>query len=238
MIGEAEGWTIYDALADPRRARAAAPDALGRERAVERGHAALPLGPAPAAGMTGRSRCGRSASSSRTRRSCSASADPEGVPARRAGREPRARAAALPVRARVPEHRPAGRLVRVRGPAAWTRRSGSCRSTWRARATAGSWRSRSSGSDPEAFLDAPARARRGDRRAAHGARLGHRHPGVRARGAEHGGAGPADRRRRRADRADVRRPAGDGGARADRRPRRRTCANSCRRSRTSAPAGA
>ena len=41
-------------------------------------------------------------------------ADPEGVPARRAGRQPRARAAALPVRARLPAHRPDRRLVPVR----------------------------------------------------------------------------------------------------------------------------
>ena len=80
-------------------------------------------------------------------------ADPEGVPARRAGRQPGARAAALPVRARASRtspRSPAGTRSRA---ARSTRRSGSCRSTWPARATAGSSCSTSSPAAPSAVLD-------------------------------------------------------------------------------------
>ena len=127
------------------RARAAAPDAQRLRGDRGGGHAALPLG------RDGRRRAGRDRRRAagrgravefldRVRRG----ADPEGVPARRARRQPRARAAALPVRARLPEHRrrwPAGTSTRAGSS---TPRSASCRSTWRARATAGSWRSRRS----------------------------------------------------------------------------------------------
>ena len=81
-----------------------------------------------------------------------------------------------------------------------------------------------------------ARARRGHRRAAHGARLGGLRPGVLARRAEHGVAVDPDRERRRADRARVRRAARDAGDRADPRAAGRTCASGCSCSRTSAPA--
>ena len=146
VIGEADGWTVYDALADPAAGRELLHRMRsGAERDRRGGHAALPLGGVGGrrAGRDGRRAAGRRRAVElvdRVRRR----ADPEGVPACRAGREPRARAAALPVRARVPEHRrrwPAGTSSRA---ASSTRRWGSCRSTWRARATAGSWRWRSS----------------------------------------------------------------------------------------------
>ena len=240
VIGEAGGWTIYDALADPATGR----ELLHRMRSGSRGdrrggHAALPLG------RLGGRRAGRDRRRAAGRRRAvqlldrlRRGADPEGLPARGAGREPRARAAALPVRARVPEHRrrwPAGTSSRA---ASSTRRWGSCRSTWRARATAGSWRSRRSARIPDGLPGAPARARRGDRRAAHRAGLGQRQPRLRARRAVAGGAVAADRRRRRADRADLPRPAGDRRDRRRSRAAARTCARSCRRCRTSAPAAA
>ncbi len=119
VICTVDGWTVYDGLADPAFGR----ELLHRMRSdsevtVERGRARLPLG---AVGVRRARRDRRRAAGrrravqlvDRVRRH----ADPEGVPARGAGREPRARAAALPVRARVPQHRAAGRLVRVRGPA-------------------------------------------------------------------------------------------------------------------------
>ncbi len=221
VICAAEGWTVYDGLADPAFGR----ELLHRMRSdsevtVDEGVLGFHWAPSASsvAGRHGRRAAGRRRAVElvdRVRRR----ADPEGVPARGAGREPRARAAALPVRARVPQHRAAGRLVRLRGPAAWTRRSASCRSTWRARATAGSSCSTSSASDPDGLLEQRARARRGDGRAAHRARLGGLRPGVLARRAEHGVAVDPDRQRRRADRAGVRRAARDAGDRADPRPR-------------------
>ena len=74
VICTAEGWTVYDGLADPAFGR----ELLHRMRSDSevtgrRGRARLPLG---AVGLlersAARSTCGRSASSSPTRRSCSA----------------------------------------------------------------------------------------------------------------------------------------------------------------------
>ena len=76
------------------------------------------------------------------------------------------------------------------------------------------------GDDPERFVGAPARARRGHRPDAHRARLGPDRPGLRARGALRRDAGAADGHRRRGDRAAVHRPAARARGRADRRPRR------------------
>ena len=220
VIGNAGDWTVYDALADPAAGR----ELLHRmrrssEETVEEGTLRFSLG--RVGGRRAR-RDGRRAAGRRravelvggVRRG----ADPEGVPARRAGREPGARAAALPVRARVPQHRAARRLVRVRGPL-HRRHAGDPAGVPGGRprrlgARAGGDRVR-----PRRLPRPPARARRGDRRAAHGARLGQQQAGLRARPAEPGGAVAADRRRRRADRADLPRPAGERGGRADRRPR-------------------
>ena len=99
------------------RAGAAAPHAQRRRGERVGRRAAVPVG---GVGGRGPRRHGRRAAGrrravqlvDRVRRG----ADPEGLPAGGAGREPGARAAALPVRARVPEHRLAGRVVRVRGP--------------------------------------------------------------------------------------------------------------------------
>ena len=55
VIAEVDGWTVYDALADPAHgARAAAPDArLGRRRGASDGMLALPLGRERGAGVGG-----------------------------------------------------------------------------------------------------------------------------------------------------------------------------------------
>ncbi len=162
-------------------------------------------------------------------------ADPEGLPAGRAGREPRARAAALPVRARVPEHRLAGRVVRVRGPLRGRHAGhpagvpGGCSRGLGADARAAGHRSRRA-------AGRPARTRRGDRRPAHRAGVGQLVAGVRARRAEPGVAVAADGGRRRADRADLPRPPGDATRWPRSRAAGRTCARRCRRCRTSARA--
>ena len=119
VIAEADGWTVYDALADPAHApRAAAPDARRRRRAGRRGRRsrfrwARSGGAEPA--RHGRRAAGRRRAVElvdRLRRG----ADPEGVPARRAGRQPGARAAALPVRraaSRTSRRWPAGTSTRA-----------------------------------------------------------------------------------------------------------------------------
>ena len=163
-------------------------------------------------------------------------ADPQGVPAPRAGRQPRARDAALPDRARVPEHRPLagwyeyeGGLMDATLGVVQEYLAGRAR-----RLGAGARRARL---DPEALLDAPARARRGHRRDAHRAGLRRHRPGVRARGAERRGACRCSPRR------STRRSSGCSstcprrrGARADRRPRRGRPRAPAGCSRTSAPA--
>ena len=199
------------------RARAAAPDALERRRAGERRDARLPL-----VGRRGRRRDRRGAPGrrravqllDRVRRG----ADPEGVPARRAGREPGARAAALPVRARLPAHRADRGLVPVRGQADG-RHAGRAAGVPGRRDRRLGPRARRAVRRPRGVPREPARARRRDRRAAHRARLGGVRPGLRARAAEHGGAGDPHRDDRRGDRADLRRAARARGARPDPRPR-------------------
>ena len=118
VICAAEGFTVYDGLADPAFGR----ELLHRMRSdsevtVDEGVLGFHWAPSASSshGRHGRRAAGRGGAVElvdRVRRG----ADPEGVPARGAGREPRAGAAALPVRARVPQHRGAGRLVRLRGP--------------------------------------------------------------------------------------------------------------------------
>ena len=74
VICEVDGWTVYDALADPAHGRELLHRMrASRERQVRPGRVHLPLGArAPARGSAGPSTCARSASSSRTPRSCSA----------------------------------------------------------------------------------------------------------------------------------------------------------------------
>ena len=162
VICETGGWTVYDALADPAHGR----ELLHRMRQGDR----VPVEDgalrfhwaAERVRRRGRQRRGapdrRRAVEllGRVRRV----ADPQGVPARRAGREPRARAAALPVRARLPARRAARRAGTRSRAARSTRRSASCRSTWPARATAGSWRSTGSATIPRACSTACGRSAR------------------------------------------------------------------------------
>ena len=203
MICTAEGWTVYDGLADPAFGR----ELLHRMRSdseVTVDEGVLGFHWAPSASLVAR-RHGRRAAGRRRAVELvdrvQRLADPEGVPARGAGREPRARAAALPVRAR------ASRTSR-RWPAGTTSRAGCVD------ATLGILQEYLAGArdgwelvldelarDPDGLLEQRARARRGDGRAAHGARLGGLRPGVLARRAEHGVALDPDRERRRADRA-------------------------------------
>ena len=124
---------------------------LERRRAGERRDARLPL-----VGRRGRGRDGRGAPGrrravqllDRLRRD----ADPEGVPARRAGRQPGARAAALPVGARTSRtsrRSPAGTSTRA---GSWTPRSACCRSTSPARPDGWELALDALSADPEAFL--------------------------------------------------------------------------------------
>ena len=146
VILEADGWTVYDGLADPAVGpRAAAPHAPGRRRARGGRRGALPLGAVGGAGRGGQRRgpAGRRGAVQlvgRLRRG----ADPQGVPAGRAGREPGARAAALPLRPRLRAHRAARGLVRGPGPPDRRDARRAARSTWPAPATAGSSRWRAS----------------------------------------------------------------------------------------------
>ena len=242
VIGEADGWTVYDALADPgARPRAAAPHAL--QRATSRSSEdELRFRWAESAGAgrggtvdvrPGRRRAVQLVDRVRRR------ADPEGVPARRAGREPRARAAALPVRARGFPH--------IAALAGWYEVEGryidatlgilqeflaGARDGWELALDELAARSR-------AAARPPARARRGDRRAAHArsarttATRTSRPTSRRRRRCR-----SSDRRRRRADRARLPRPAGDRGGRADRRSRPGRAREAAARCRTSAPAAA
>ena len=74
VIAEVDGWTVYDALGDAAQARELLHRIRGSsEVAAEHGDPALPLGGERARRLRRHaSTCGRSASSSRTRRSCSA----------------------------------------------------------------------------------------------------------------------------------------------------------------------
>ena len=219
VIAEAGGNTYYDALADPTHAR----ELLHLMRAgadVQAGDGMLAF---RWAGGAGRGRDGRGAAGrrravelvDRVRRV----ADPQGVPPRRAGRQPGARAAALPVSERDFPH--------IAPIAGWYQYDGRLMD-----ATLGVLQEYLAGATDgwdlalDALAQRPrgvprrgARARRRHRRDAHRARLGGERPGVRARGAEQRGDLDPHRDDRRGDRADLRRAARGRGARPDPRPR-------------------
>ena len=128
----------------------------------------------------------------------------QGLPEAGAGHEPRARAARLSYRARVREHRAAVRLGRLRRAVAQgdARRRAALLPGRARRLGARARRAR----ERSRRLHRPARdARRGDRAAAHRARLRRGRPGVLARGAEPGEPVAADRDGRRGHRPDLRR---------------------------------
>ena len=214
VIGEADGWTVYDALADPAHGR----ELLHRMRARLGGDRRRTARCA-SAGRSRRRRAGRHGRRAAGRRRAvelldrvRRRADPEGVPARRAGRQPRARAAALPVRAR------ASRTSR-RWPAGTSTRAALIDATlgilqeYLAGARDG-WELALDelASDPAALLDRLRALGARHRRDAHRARLRRRPTRLRARRAVDGGAVAAHRRRRRADRADLPGPARDDEA--------------------------
>ena len=162
VIGEADGWTVYDALADPAAGR----ELLHRMRSgssetVEEGTLRFRWAASAGAELGG-----------------TVDVRPVGVEQSNSsivfgealilkafrrvepGVNPELELLRFLSERGLPEHRAAGRLVRVRGPASSTRRWGSCRSTWPARATAGSSRWRRSAPTPTGSWSACARSAR------------------------------------------------------------------------------
>ena len=208
------------------RARAAAPHAQRLRGHRGGGHAALPLG---RVGGRRPRRHGRRAAGRRRAVELVArlrrGADPEGVPALEPGVNPELELLRFLSARGFQNIAPLygwyeyeGRFIdaTLADPAAVLRRRAR-------RLGAGARRDRVR---PGRLPRPPARARRGDRPDALGARLGRSRPRVRARRAEPGGALAADRRRRRADRAGLPRPPRDRG-RSRRSPAAgRTCGSS------------
>ena len=221
VICEVEGWTLYDALADPAHGRALLHLMRGsRDVKAAEGTLSFRWAESAGAGVGG-----------------TVDVRPVGVEQSNSsivfgetlilkafrrvepGLNPELELLRFLSDARVRAHRAAGGLVRLRGPPAGRdarhpagvprRRAG------RLGARAGRDRQRAGG-----VPRPPARARRSDRAHALRARLGLLRPGVRAGGAEHRGARAADRDDRRGDRARLPRPARQRGGRADRRARR------------------
>ena len=143
VIAERDGWTLYDALADPRpRPRAGLDDARRARRpgrpGLDRVRRARALAlRRPAAAAAGRRRAVELLGHLRR------PAHPQGLPPPRGRHQPRAGAAPVPHAARLPQHGRAGRVVRVHRAAdrRHARRAPGVRA--RTRATAGRSRSTS-----------------------------------------------------------------------------------------------